>query len=517
MNFNFNFTYSANKIKPPPPIPFQGKKVRSWCSKTERIHFDADKNLHFAVAGKILNSPPSNPNSFFNKRVIFYTSIHDGVSTTYKINKNSFIKRLGIDSNQIEKGKIYNEQSMQALISQSQHNFKVTNSIAPGLEALNNDIINIPSVPNVRNGLSAPNLNDEPDAPDMSHQPDAASDGNLDVNNELDVPTLNNELNVPTLNDEPEILGVNDEPEILGVNDEPEILDVNDEPEILDINDENDNPTGIAGIIHYEKGKTKEVVPTSKDDFLGRGNFGAVYVHGNNPELVVKKAVLFNLENEFAVGKRINGHPLFVNTHNLYVKNYPEDSGYQPEPKQKIVMDRVRGESLTKFLSVTSKIDKEKTIATLESLKSGISFLYDKEVVWCDVNDGNILFTPDNHPKIIDYGMWVIEPDPEARTKGLLFGAMEAVGWIMRASFIRGNNQSLPNEKDLIFPNEFFIDNTNIPFQILPLDCVGNEEWVQNLQIEQLNSDEERKRLLVRYIDEVITKFREQQEPIGDQ
>lgn len=400
MNFTFDFNFSIDKIKPPPPFPLEGKTVSSQCRKTQRIHFDAEKRVALAVASQLLSRPPSDPNGFFNKRVIFYASTKDGVSTTYKINKNSFIKRLGIDPNIIEKGKIYDEQSMQDLIKKSAHKFNV-----------------------IEKG----------------------------------------------------------------------------------INDNCVAPT--ACIIKYEKGKTKtkDVVPTEKSS-IGAGVGGKVYVHKKSKKLVVKKAC-YNMENEFEVGKRIKGHPLFVETYDLYIKCYPATPARKD--KHKLVMDRVIGLELTARMKY-SKIDKEKTLNILESLKSGISFLYDKEVVWRDVNSGNIMITADHQAKIIDYGMWEIEQDPEVRTKLLLTGAVEVVGWIMRGSFIRGSHRR-PNEKNLVFPNEFFKDNKNMPDSIVSL-FAGHTDWLQYLHIELLDTDQERKDFLIRYIDLVITEFKKEEE-----
>jgi hypothetical protein len=262
-------------------------------------------------------------------------------------------------------------------------------------------------------------------------------------------------------------------------------------------------------IIHYQKGQTAENVPTKKDGCLGHGQFGGVYLHRNHANNVVKKGR--NLKNDFEIGNKVNGHELFGKTYDLFIKEYPSQ-----DTKHKLEMEKIDGIELNKLYNNSDfKLNKKHTLSVLESLKSGVNFLYDKNVVWCDVNDGNALITKDGQLKIIDYGYWDIENDPSKKTEEILLGTMELVGWILKSSFVRYQKTDREKEGNIQFPTSIFNDRNALPGQVMSIykQKFSQDQFMRDLKLNHLKTDEERKAFLMHYLEEVIAEIAKLEEP----
>lgn len=67
----------------------------------------------------------------------------------------------------------------------------------------------------------------------------------------------------------------------------------------------------------------------------------------------------------------------------------------------KMHMERIEGQSIYDV-----KLSKEQAITLLQEAKSCCLYLINENIIWKDVNDGNIFFTNEGHLKICDFGFW---------------------------------------------------------------------------------------------------------------
>lgn len=262
-------------------------------------------------------------------------------------------------------------------------------------------------------------------------------------------------------------------------------------------------------IIHYNKNveRTATLIPTKKDSQLGSGGTGTVLVSREDENRAVKKAVNVSLENEYEIGQVVSQNPLFVQTHNLYIKHYDEY-----DTIHKLELERVHGRALTGYYqNFDVKLKKQTALNALESLKEGIEFLYDENIAWLDINDGNILVTNEGTIKICDYQYWEKQEDKNVLTKKLLVGSMEITGWVLKSSFLR--YQSKKSVANIQFPSSFFDRKINIPSQIISLRTNYDGDWLNNLNINGLKTDKARKEFLIKYIDAVIEELKKMEEP----
>lgn len=262
-------------------------------------------------------------------------------------------------------------------------------------------------------------------------------------------------------------------------------------------------------VIYYKKGD-KNIIPTVKNNILGSGSTGSVYIHRNNENHVVKKGQdSISLEKEFRIGEVLNHHPLFVKTHNLFVKQY------ENTVKHKLELERVYGITLNRLCEIDDlRLRKKTTLELFASLREGIEFLYNQGIGWDDVNRGNIIITKDGNIKICDYGKWIIISDKNELTKYLFLGLMQMTGTLIEASFLSYNNYVniirfiYPSS---IFPNNFFQMQIRTPY-----NYYFDEGWFNNLKIDDLKNDKERIDFLNQYIDAVIAQIEKIKEPEFD-
>lgn len=288
--------------------------------------------------------------------------------------------------------------------------------------------------------------------------------------------------------------------------------------------------------IPFKKGETQQVIPRNKNKRLGQGNIaGAVYEHGENSKLAVKKLegvegvgmVVFGLQipearqgNEYKIGATLH-HPNLARTYQLYTEQYaPDEKGVQKRDKNFIVMDKVEGKNMSHYYTRNKIISPAQAAKLLNQAKDCCGYLFDQNIVWKDVNDGNIFIEKKtDNLKLIDFGMWRNEEDPKAKGFDLLFGAMELAGWVVRNT-PQGKKE---NEKraefltKVLFPESFFNEKLDyMPISSFSSNIYEREEWVQNLQQKMKTmSDEEIKAFVTSYFDHVIEELNNLSQDLG--
>lgn len=183
--------------------------------------------------------------------------------------------------------------------------------------------------------------------------------------------------------------------------------------------------------------RTKDLIPTKKE--LGKGTYGTVYEHGKQASLAVKKTYLqveyqnkkvFSIEEEFKLGSQLD-HPHLVKIHDLYIKKYLDGR----KDKYKLVMDKIEGKTINSYAESGEKLSDETVKKLLQQLQNCCLYLFNKGIAWNDTNPDNIFITKEkNDLMLCDYGMWLMEENPQTRTLWLLYGAKTIVSYILNSS-----------------------------------------------------------------------------------
>jgi serine/threonine protein kinase len=187
----------------------------------------------------------------------------------------------------------------------------------------------------------------------------------------------------------------------------------------------------LPKITEYKKGETKtsDLVPTTKV-LLGRGAFGDVFIHRNNPDLVVKKTRTSQIS-DFTIAKRLD-HPNIVKIHQLFVKCYP-----QGPKKYKLVMDRIYGEHLCK--SYGAKLPPETILGLMRQAKDCCLYLYDQGIHWADMHGENTYYDKIAQKLIVaDFGFWSQTATPERTASHNIGEARRLLRNILAASTLPG-------------------------------------------------------------------------------
>ncbi len=261
--------------------------------------------------------------------------------------------------------------------------------------------------------------------------------------------------------------------------------------------------------IVYIKGETKtqDLVPTEKH-VLGKGKSGRVHQHLTKASLVVKKSIQ-DLGHEYEIGARLN-HPNLVRVYRLYIKHYQDQDSPKPD-KYKLVMRKINGSTISKYYGGEEKISDEIVKRLIQQAEDCCLYLFDQGIAWGDVNNGNIFINHKGNLMLADFGHWHSFPNSQAKTLQLLMGAMEIVGWIVKSSNLRVDNQKHPEEeKGVIFPKVFFGEQLNYP-QILSFfgaNIYDSKPWMQRIKakMEHMN-DQGMKKFLQSYFAQVLLNF----------
>lgn len=259
--------------------------------------------------------------------------------------------------------------------------------------------------------------------------------------------------------------------------------------------------------IVYKKGE--KVIPRNKNKALGKGGFGeVVYEHGKKKNCAVKKGDIA----EYEIGAELD-HPNLAKTYQLYTKKYDTDK----REKNLFVMEKVQGKNMNYYFGYHGHgpaLPNQNVFKLLSQAKDCCGYLFDQNVVWCDVNDGNIFIEDKTkNLKLIDFGFWTKEANPKQRGLNLLFGAMEIAGWLVcnTAQGKQRNEKGQAFLSKVLFPKEFFGEQINY-FQIASMGSPVYSElpWVkQTLQKMENMRDEDIKNFVMSYFDHVVHNFQQ--------
>lgn len=201
----------------------------------------------------------------------------------------------------------------------------------------------------------------------------------------------------------------------------------------------------LPEITEYLKGQTKtgNLVPTAKPK-IGSGAFGDVFIHRNNPALVVKKTTNSQIR-DFEIASQLD-HPNIVKVHQLFIKTYPFG-----KKKYKLVMDKIQGQHLAKFFG--ANLPPKTILSLMNQAKNCCLYLCDKGIHWGDMHEENTYFDPKTGKlTVADFGFWSQNQTPAkmaainvSEAKRLLSNILETnnLGWwqIQDITFSYGKNE----------------------------------------------------------------------------
>jgi hypothetical protein len=260
----------------------------------------------------------------------------------------------------------------------------------------------------------------------------------------------------------------------------------------------------------YKKGqiKTADLIPTIKGEELGKGKSAVVFAHRNDPNLVVKKAYSStqkDFEKEYDFASQLK-HPNIVDTKGLFIKVY--DNGTK---KYKFLLEKIEGKEITNYYRSAPKLSNEIVLQLFADAKQVVRYLAQNNFYWGDVNNGNIFVTPDGHLKLCDFDYWGTEENSQQRSKTLLLGTMELLGWVIKSSNCRLRGTDRARENKILFPQEFFEEPCS-EIQILSTvpNCYDNFAWMKSIikKLAKMNEEQQIK-YIENYVDAVQTKFQE--------
>ncbi len=100
----------------------------------------------------------------------------------------------------------------------------------------------------------------------------------------------------------------------------------------------------------------------------------------------------YHYQNEERIGRYLN-HPNIVRFY------------YTFRTRQYIVQERINGDDLRKKVGSNRRLSLEQACKLVSQIAKGLSHLHDRGIVHLDLKPENIMITPDDHIKIIDFGL----------------------------------------------------------------------------------------------------------------
>lgn len=184
----------------------------------------------------------------------------------------------------------------------------------------------------------------------------------------------------------------------------------------------------------------RDIVPPTLNSPLGRGSFGTVFPHHDQPSLAVKCRQIW-LEakeegeaflQEFAMGSSLR-HKNLVASYSLFTQkpSNPND----PTEHHRIVMERVYGATVDQLISRQLK-HKHNDLPMqglmpedlFRQIHECALYLFRQKVVWGDLHSNNVMITDDNPRtvKFLDFAppYWYRENNPKIRAIQLYVSSM---------------------------------------------------------------------------------------------
>ncbi len=151
---------------------------------------------------------------------------------------------------------------------------------------------------------------------------------------------------------------------------------------------------------------------------LGEGGFGAAYLAEDlqsNQKVVMKiphisqlgdPAVYERFRREVAIGKLLN--------HSDVPTAVAISEGNPPY----LVLKYVEGELLSKVLNEKGKFPVDQTVKMVANLLDALHYCHARGVYHRDIKPENLMLAPDNHLKILDFGIALMEGAPRVTWRG---------------------------------------------------------------------------------------------------
>ena len=140
---------------------------------------------------------------------------------------------------------------------------------------------------------------------------------------------------------------------------------------------------------------------------LGEGGMGSVWLAEDwqldnrkvaikmLPTIVVKdKRAYQQLKSEALVSLKLV-HPNIVT-----LRAFEENNG-----APFLVMDYIKGQTLSDYLAVKGKLSEKETVALLKPIAAALDYAHSEKVIHRDVKPSNIIIRKDGHPFILDFGI----------------------------------------------------------------------------------------------------------------
>lgn len=163
----------------------------------------------------------------------------------------------------------------------------------------------------------------------------------------------------------------------------------------------NINPeTSDFNIVSYHKGvtRTRDIIPHG--EYLDKSPTSIVYKHRDIKGLVIKTSYK-NIQPEYELDRDLI-HPNLVNTIALYKKIYSIN-----RIRYELVLKEIVGIAVGDFFCKVEKLlECKSVIEIIRDVQNMVKYLFDKELVWKDLNHGNIFITPEQKIMILDLERW---------------------------------------------------------------------------------------------------------------
>lgn len=169
----------------------------------------------------------------------------------------------------------------------------------------------------------------------------------------------------------------------------------------------------------------------------GRGGMGVVYkvrdpdnglpfaVKVLHPHLLEEREFVRRFKTEAKIGSKLN----HVNTvHVVKLRGWGSIKYY--------VMEFVEGRPLEEMLAETKSLSVGRVVRIIRDVAAGLAYIHSKRYVHRDVKPGNVLVRPDDHVKLIDFGLAQRCGLPRKTRSGHIMGTAK----YMSPELIEGSN-----------------------------------------------------------------------------
>jgi hypothetical protein len=196
--------------------------------------------------------------------------------------------------------------------------------------------------------------------------------------------------------------------------------------------------------VEYTQGEYKKKNPLPVGQFLGKGSNGAVFIHRDNPNLVVKKPLritrgIIPFERDQKVGRLLSSDPDPASEYfcKIYGNTYKKKGNGTASAR--LLMERLDATEALELVKTTSK---EVVRTLIGQAREAALYVVKKRIIWDDVHEKNVMITKGPNPKLkmIDFGSWGVLESSKAYSYGTLAGVMYGAYRIVNMLFQLSND-----------------------------------------------------------------------------